>query len=180
MNAVIRVLEPGDYPQFFACLNAQLAENGKQGTPLFQPVSRDVIRIPPEKEAAFVASLARPVGQPGWRRAWVMDAGDGVIMGHVDLRGYKESFTAHRALLGMGVGAPYRRRGLARRLLEYACRWVAGSATVEWLDIEVLAANGPALALYESAGFEHIGRVGDMYRIDGRPEDVFRMTRRFG
>lgn len=176
---VIRPLASGDYPEFFAYLNAQLAINGKDGYPLFQPVPRDVVEFPSEKESAFVAGLEKSFSQPGWRRAWVICDGAGVIMGHVDLRAHADSSITHRALLGMGVAKDFRGQGLSRQLLESACAWVKGSEHIEWIDIEVLASNVPALTLYRSAGFEQIGEIQDMYRIDGRPETVIRMAARF-
>lgn len=179
METHIRELAAADYPDFFAYLNAQLAINGKEGYPLFQPVSRDVVEFPSEKESAFVAGLSRSIGQPGWRRAWVICNAAGDIMGHVDLRAHADSVILHRALLGMGVGKAFRRRGLSRQLLDYVCQWVRDSDGIEWIDIEVLGGNTPALALYQGAGFEHLCEIQDMYRIDGQPQSVIRMAARF-
>jgi ribosomal protein S18 acetylase RimI-like enzyme len=100
-------------------------------------------------------------------------------MGHVDLRAHQDSGITHRTLLGMGVGEAYRGRGLSRQLLEFACLWVRASEQIDWLDLEVLSANLPALSLYQSAGFEQLCEFKDMYRIDGQPEAVIRMTAPF-
>lgn len=176
---IIRPLESDDYPAFFDYLHGQLAINGKDGFPLFQPVPRDVTEFPSEKESAFVAGLSKSMDQGGWRRSWVICNPAGDIMGHVDLRAHADSSITHRALLGMGVGRAYRGQGLSRRLLEFVCRWVQDSDRIEWIDIEVLSANEPALALYRSAGFEQLCEFTDMYRIDGRSEGVIRMAARF-
>ena len=179
-SVMIRPLEIADYPAFFAYLDAQMAINGKQGYPLFQPVSREVEAFPPEKQAAFVAGLGKALDQSGWRRAWVaVDAGNR-ILGHVDLRALPESGIYHRALLGMGVALPARRQGLARRLLEFVIGWMQAGGLLQWLDIEVLAANTPAVALYRGSGFTELCEIPDMFRIDGNPEAVIRMTRYLG
>lgn len=175
----IRPLESGDYPEFFAYLNSQLEINGKQGYTLFQPVSRDVVDFPADKESTFIAGLGKNMDESGWRRAWVICNRDGAIMGHVDLRAHADRNITHRALLGMGVGKAYRGKGLSRQLLALVCEWVSSNDQIEWIDIEVLSANLPALALYRSAGFEQLSEIPDMYRIDGNPEAVIRMARKF-
>jgi len=179
MNTTIRPLASSDYPEFFAYLNAQLALNGKHGYALFQPVSREVADFPSEKESSFVSGLSKTIGQPGWRRAWVICDEGGNIMGHVDMRAHADSSVTHRALLGMGVGAEYRNHGYARQLLEFGCQWVRENSDIEWVDIEVLSANQPALTLYRSAGFEQLCEIPDMFRIDGNSEAVVRLAARF-
>jgi ribosomal protein S18 acetylase RimI-like enzyme len=180
VNTQIRPLESGDYPAFFHYLNAQLEENGKNGNPLFQPISREVICFPPEKEATFVAGLSKSQGQSGWRSAWVICNEEGEIMGHVDLRGHNDSAIKHRALLGMGVSRSFRRQGLATKLLEFACGWAGKNKPLEWIDIEVLAVNQPAVALYLENGFEKNCEIPDLYRIDDAPESVIRLAKNIG
>lgn len=177
MNIKIRLLEAGDYPAFFAYLNEQLKENGKKGSPLFQPVPREIVKLPAEKEAAFVAGLSKSIGQPGWRRAWIATDDDNKnIIGHVDLRAHQEVNTSHRALLGMGVAFSWRKQGVGRALLDFSCQWAGERNLLKWIDIEVLCDNTPAFHLYESAGFETLCKIEDMYRIDGRAEGYIRMA----
>lgn len=180
MEAHIRLLVTADYPEFFAYLNSQLAINGKDGYPLFQPVSRDVMKLTSKKESTFVAGLSKSIGQPGWRRVWVICSLAGDIMGHVDLRAHVDSAITHRAMLGMGVGKAFRQQGLSRLLLDHVCQWVRHSDSIEWIDIEVLGGNTPALALYRGAGFEQLCEIEDMYRIDGQPQSVIRLAASFG
>ena len=180
MNTQICSLESVDYPGFFHYLNAQLEENGKNDNPLFQPISRKMIFFPPEKEAAFVAVLSKSQGQSGWRSAWVICSEEGEIMGHVDLRGHNDSAINHRALLGMGVSRHFRRQGLATKLLEFACGWANENRPLEWIDIEVLAVNQPAVALYLKNGFEKKCEIPDLYRIDDAPESVIRWAKNIG
>lgn len=178
VEATIRPLEPGDYPGFFAYLNAQLEENGKNGKPLFQPVSRQILKFPPDKESSFVAGLSKAIGQAGWRRAWVICNNAGQIMGHIDLRAHSDPGIAHRALLGMGVALDFRRMGLGSKLLDFACDWVKDHDLLDWIDIEVLSVNKPAVALYKHAGFDLLCEIPDLFRIDDKSEAVIRMARK--
>ena len=54
------------------------------------------------------------------------------------------------------VAASHRRRGVARALLDQSVAW-AGSAGVRKLELHVFPWNEPAIALYESFGFEREG-----------------------
>lgn len=56
---------------------------------------------------------------------------------------------------GMGVAAPYRRRGIGRAVLAAALA-AARDAGIERVRLEVLEQNHPARELYERLGFEHV------------------------
>lgn len=101
MALTIRPAVHTDLAALFAYLNDHLADNGKGGTPLFQPMARSESRLPPEKEAGFITGLATKVGEPGWRRIWLALDDTGSIAGHIDLRARPERPAAHRALLFM-------------------------------------------------------------------------------
>jgi ribosomal-protein-alanine N-acetyltransferase len=78
---------------------------------------------------------------------------------------------AHLVLLA--VALPYRRRGIALRMLA----WLAESAQVAGiasLHVELRAGNAPARALYRAAGFGETLRIEGYYR--GR-ETAVRMLR---
>jgi ribosomal protein S18 acetylase RimI-like enzyme len=70
----------------------------------------------------------------------------------------------------------WRRRGLGRRLLETAAQWARAETDVEWIDLEVLSDNQPAVELYARAGFTTVARVADMLRIAGGSHDLSYMT----
>lgn len=163
----IRAVTNADLPALFAYLGEQLTENGRNGSPLFQPVPRtDDPVVPLAMRSRFTNGLATPVGEPGWRRAWIaLDEGGG-IAGHADLRARPEPGSGHRALLGMGVHRNSRRLGLGVRLIDTVAQWAALQG-FSWIDLEVLSANQPAVALYQRCGFSTIGEFPDMYRIDG-------------
>ena len=167
-----------DLAALFAYLNDHLADNGKDGTPLFQPMARSESRLPPEKEAGFITGLGTAVGEPGWRRVWLALDDSGAIAGHIDLRARPERPAAHRALLGMGVHRDHRRKGLGARLIDAAMAWARDEAGIEWIDLEVLSVNRAARDLYARSGFAMVGEMPDMFRIDGEQHAYTFMTRR--
>jgi ribosomal protein S18 acetylase RimI-like enzyme len=164
----IRPATQDDLPALFAYLGEQLAENGRDGTPLFQPMPRTDAGVPDAMRERFTQAMAVPFDQPGWRRVWVaIDAGDR-IAGHIDLRGYGEPMAGHRAMLGMGVRHDMRRARLGQRLMEQVLAWARHTPPLEWVDLEVMTQNHPARALYQKMGFQVTGEVPDRYRIDGQ------------
>ena len=168
MTLHIREVTSGDLPALFAYLGEQLTENGRNGNPLFQPMAptSDPV-VPPAMKARFTNGLATPLGQAGWRRAWIAVTEDGAIAGHIDLRARPDAEASHRALLGMGVHRDHRRAGLGIRLIGTASDWARAQGGFDWIDLEVLSANRPAVALYERAGFIKTGEIPDMFRING-------------
>jgi ribosomal protein S18 acetylase RimI-like enzyme len=178
MALTIRPAVHTDLAALFAYLNDHLADNGKDGAPLFQPMARSESRLPPEKEAGFITGLGTQVGEPGWRRVWLALDDAGAIAGHIDLRARPERPAAHRAMLGMGVHRDYRRQGLGARLVDAAMAWARIDAGIDWVDLEVLSVNRPARDLYERTGFAVVGEIADMFRIDGEQLAYTLMTRR--
>lgn len=173
---VIRTPAPSDLPALFAYLGELQASNGTHGTPLFDPRSRNTAARDPKREARFAAGLDASLGEEDWRRAWVAYAPSGAPAGHVDLRGHGIPNTTHRALLGLGVGSDYRRRGLATRLVEHALDWARRETEIAWIDLEHLGTNVAAARLYERLGFRTVATFEDMFRIDGASVSEVRMT----
>jgi ribosomal protein S18 acetylase RimI-like enzyme len=168
----IRLAEAADLPAFFVYLDDHLRDNGRDGTPLFQPLSRAQSQLPPGLKVAFVEGLAIPVGEPRWRRLWLALDERGMIAGHIDLRARPEPLARHRAMLGMGVHRAYRRRGLGAQLVDAAIGWAQSQAALAWIDLEVLSENHPAVGLYLRAGFTMTARIEDMLEIDGVSHDL--------
>ena len=68
-----------------------------------------------------------------------------------------------REILNLAVDPAYRRRGIARRLLEHQLiEHRLRQAKVSWF-LEVRESNAPAIRLYESLGFLACGRREDYY-----------------
>jgi RimJ/RimL family protein N-acetyltransferase len=173
----IRPLEAKDCASFFSYLNHHLSGNGKDGTPLFQPVSRSESKFPKEKVDSFTEGLVIPVVELRWRRAWIAVGENGEILAHIDLRALAEPNTEHRALLGMGVHTNFRGRGIGTRPIAAVETWVKNSTRIEIIDLWVLSRNKPAIALYRSTGFEMLGEIEDMFRIDGISESHTLMSK---
>ncbi len=177
-QSTMHVLDLARFDEFIAYLDDHLSDNGAPGTPYFQPLARAQSGFPRERAEHFRNALSIPVGQPGWRRAWLARAPDGRVAGHVDLRAHGERYAAHRCLLGMGVGRDFRRAGLGARLMAHAQRWAEAKTALEWIDLNVLSSNAPALALYRAAGFTQVGEIADMFKIDGQLFSYTSMAKR--
>ena len=83
---------------------------------------------------------------------------DGKVVGSagVGCVGRKEK-TKHRAEFGISVDKAYWGLGIGRALTK-ACIECAGNAGYAQLELEAVAANEAALALYKSVGFAEYGR----------------------
>ena len=178
MTLLIEPLRAAQFDDFLRYLNDHLSDNGVGDTAYFQPLPRAESFFPAEKADAFVSGMAMPVGAPGWRRAWVARTQDGRIAGHIDLRAHPERLAAHRCLLGMGVDRAFRRHGLGVRLIAHAAQWAGAIPAQEWIDLQVLSVNQPAIRLYQRSGFVRTGETTDMFRIDGQPYANTSMARR--
>lgn len=66
-------------------------------------------------------------------------------------------------LTTVAVTEAYRRRGIARALLE-EIQLYAREREIRYLFLEVRASNQPARALYEKCGFQEVGRRKDYYQ----------------
>ena len=172
----IQPVAAADLPALFVYLDDHLQDNGRAGTPLFQPMARAESRWATDKRAAFAIGLGAEVGAPGWRRAWMALDADGGICGHVDLRARPERASNHRCLLGMGVHRDCRRQGLGERLLATALDWAHAQEGLDWVDLEVISSNLPARRLYERSGFVFAGEIPDLFRIDGEQLGYVYMT----
>ncbi len=83
--------------------------------------------------------------------------------------------SCHVADLGLMVAASHRRRGVGQALLEQAVVW-AEKVDVRKLELHVFPWNEPAIALYESFGFEREGLRKAHYLRDGVAVDAILMA----
>jgi RimJ/RimL family protein N-acetyltransferase len=102
---------------------------------------------------------------------------DGRLVGRLSLARDNHPSSHHVADLGLMIAASHRRRGIGRALLEQAITW-ARDAGVRKLELHVFPWNEPAIALYESFGFEREGLRREHYRRDGEYVDAILMAYR--
>lgn len=134
-----------------------------------------VRRATPEDAEALAALAAECFSRP-WSAAQIGDEivrppPSGVLLACTAAGGVAEpaAFCACRLVLDelhvldLAVRPSWRRRGLARFLLELALRR-ASAAGARLALLEVRASNQPALALYTGLGFRSVGRRPSYYR----------------
>jgi RimJ/RimL family protein N-acetyltransferase len=107
---------------------------------------------------------------------FVADA-DGRVVARLSLSRDPHPASRHVADLGLMVAAPYRRRGVGRRLLEQSVAW-ARECGVRKLELHVFPWNEPALSLYESFGFEREGYRKEHYARETGYVDAILMAYR--
>lgn len=183
----IRLAQQTDLELFFQYLDIQLQGNGAGDGVVFQPVAREESRVNETIRHKFSTGMTKTIGEDGWRILMLAILGketgnknndeenvSAEIVGHIDIRPYPNKYSNHRALLGMGVGSQYRRRGIGERLLKSMLEWMRKNTAIEYLDLWVMSDNIPAIALYQKSGFIVCGDIKDMYRFDGKsiPESM--------
>lgn len=106
-----------------------------------------------EREAAFLQEKTESADE-----IELLAEVDGRVVGSAGIGcvGRKEKLR-HRAEFGIGVDRAYWGLGIGRALTE-ACIACAQMAGYTQLELEVVAENRAALALYKSVGFEEYGR----------------------
>ena len=112
----------------------------------------------PADERRYLRSLRRHPDAA----VFVAETPEGVV-GRLSIARDRHPASAHVADLGLMVAASHSRRGIGRALLEAAVQW-AREAGVQKLELHVFPHNAPAIALYESFGFEQEGYRRAHYR----------------
>jgi ribosomal protein S18 acetylase RimI-like enzyme len=161
-SVTVRPIDYRDIPGFRDAVGAVAAEG------------RWLARTTPfslEQSASFVASNI----EHGHPQFVACDAER--VVGWCDVHPAPVETYAHAGVLGMGVLADYRRRGIGRRLIEATI--AAASERFEQVDLDVYASNEAARALYASVGFVEQGRKRRGRKLDGAYDDVIIMTRFF-
>jgi ribosomal-protein-alanine N-acetyltransferase len=128
-----------------------------------------VVRI---ESAAFSHPWSRALFADGLQsyHCWVMCL-DGEQIGH----GVIQIILDEAHLLNITVAPKHQGRGLGRALLEYLMQRARALKANECF-LELRASNAPAYGLYESYGFNEIGRRRDYYPAPGGREDALVMA----
>jgi ribosomal protein S18 acetylase RimI-like enzyme len=128
------------------------------------------LEAPPLDEVEVFVRRNLERGNPG-----VVAIVDGEVAGWCDITAMTRPVFAHRGTLGMGVLEAYRGMGIGRALIEAALA-AARARGLARVDLQVLADNERAIALYRAVGFVVEGVKRDAYRVDGRSVDLVDMA----
>jgi RimJ/RimL family protein N-acetyltransferase len=124
----------------------------------------------PSAERRYLRSIRRSPHAA----VFVAEAPEGIV-GRLSVARDPHPASAHVADLGLMVARSHRGRGIGRALLEQAADW-ARQAGVSKLELHVFPHNEPAIALYESFGFEREGYRRGHYRRAGELVDAVLMA----
>jgi ribosomal protein S18 acetylase RimI-like enzyme len=102
---------------------------------------------------------------------------DGRVVGWCDVNPKTHVTLRHSGVLGMGVAATHRGRGIGSRLLETTLETAVARGLTR-IELIVRADNTAAIALYERHGFEPEGRLRDYLIVDGVSHDALLMALR--
>jgi ribosomal protein S18 acetylase RimI-like enzyme len=100
---------------------------------------------------------------------------DGRVVGWCDVNPKSHSTLRHSGVLGMGVAASHRGRGIGSALLT-ATLEAARARGLTRVELVVRADNTVAIALYERHGFTLEGRLGRYLVVDGEAYDALQMA----
>lgn len=149
----------------------QLAETGPWAAEILARVHGEAFFEPWD-----AAAIASALDQPG-AFAWVAQRDDGEPLGFVLVRAALFADGGGEAeVLTIATRPQARRRGVARALMEAVLGKLRALGAGR-LFLEVADDNAPARALYESLGFQEVGRRPAYYaRATGAPADAIVMA----
>ena len=100
---------------------------------------------------------------------------DNRVVGWCDISAMPRPVQAHCGVLGIGLLAEYRRKGIGMALM-LAALGKAREIGLTRVELTVRERNTNAIALYENLGFRHEGRQRNAVRIDGVYENSLAMA----
>ena len=121
-----------------------------------------------ESHVAAVAALEKQFFSEPWDEAsvrseltnklalWLVAVEDGELAGYVG----SQTVLQEADMMNIAVAEGFRRRGIARNLVEELIRQLDAYQ----LTLEVRVSNAPAIAVYESMGFQQVGLRKNYYR----------------
>ncbi len=160
------MLAKDDVDAYVDHLAAHDLESGTEGDLPSGPYSANEPEDKADVRSKALRRWATPLDALGWRRAWGLWEG-GRVVGSVHLAGADLRAAMHRVDCGIGIERPHRGHGHGRRLMHAAIDWARNQPSIDWIDLGVFEGNDIASALYESLGFERLGRTPDRFRVDG-------------
>ena len=98
------------------------------------------------------------------------------IVGWCDVLPIVGQMQAHVGVLGIGIAAAHRGKGIGKALIQAAIN-KAASRGLSRIELTVHSENHVAQGLYRSLGFVHEGTQRQGWRLDGQCFDVHHMAR---
>ncbi|MDC0435492.1 GNAT family N-acetyltransferase [bacterium] len=156
----IRIIEKADIEGFYSALSGVVGERKYLRTlspPSFSNVTDFVCKNIDNNAAQYVAEIK------------------GKIVGWIDIVPIEIESMRHVGLLGMGVVAEHRGKGIGSELINKATNhaWDAGLKRIE---LEVFSNNAVAINLYKNNGFKIEGTKCNGRYLNGKYEDVHFMA----
>ena len=164
----LRSAEPSDAPALLRYLKTTAAE-----TP-FLVREPEEITLTEEQEAAYIRSK-----RSAERELLLIAEADGQHIGNCALMQIADlRRCSHRCGIAVALYRAYCGRGIGRAMLE-AVLEAARQTGYTQAELEVIADNRHAIALYESLGFVRYGRMpGNVRYADGSDADAYWMINR--
>jgi RimJ/RimL family protein N-acetyltransferase len=133
--------------------------------------------LEPDERDTSIQTLARHLEEVSQSENSVVIVADrrGDLAGYVELVGGKFRRNRSTTHVVIGVLAEASGKGVGTGLLEEAKRW-ATARGLHRIELNVMAHNHRAIALYERVGFVHEGRRVDCLLIDGKFLDELSMA----
>ena len=100
------------------------------------------------------------------------------LIGNIDLTGSMRSIMYHTAMLGMGIKAKWRNKGLGTLLINHIINWAKVHSKIELIWLDVYATNESGIQLYKKTGFSECGLIKDYFKHDGSYIDKIQMIQR--
>lgn len=83
---------------------------------------------------------------------------------------------AHKGAIGSVFVKPeFRKRGIAKELLDKIIQIAKDTGTIEHINLTVVSSNTPAIRLYENLGFVIYGTEPNVVKVDGKYFDEYLM-----
>jgi len=159
-DLILRDLTPDDLPAYKALRDEMLALHPEAFT-------SDAATEQAKPASGYRVRLLDPAGDPARFSlgAWMGSRLVGAISCEHDTR-LKVRHIGH--IVGMMVRPEARGRGVGRSLLDACIAQARRVSGLEMLTLTVTSTNGPAIALYEGAGFKRYGRFVRAMKLDDR------------
>lgn len=123
-----------------------------------------------EREEAIIRQTAESP-----REQMLVAVADGEIVSVASLQTFSRERMAHRGDVALSVRRDHWRQGIGRKMLSQLIEF-GKSIGLTVIELQVRVDNAGAIALYQSLGFQAIGRFEKFFRINGEYFDALLMN----